>query len=425
MIFSINNRDAITHLLTDSRLEFNENARAVVSHWLQSPETPPIGVPKASSPSKEEWCDSLTRRAWLETRSPLNDKAYKYPENPKLRIKFSDVPFPPPSRPAFTFIDLFAGIGGFRLALQKLNGKCVFSSEWERHAQYTYFLNYGEFPFGDIKEFTNETLTDDDIRAFIPSHDILAAGFPCQPFSRAGVSARESLGKEHGFSCYTQGTLFFDIVRIANALRPKVLILENVQNIKSHDKGHTFKVIKKTIEEELGYSFYDTIIDASSFVAQRRKRCFMVCFRDRESHLDFDIPAPKGDPIPLKTALEDRVDEKYTLSPKMWAGHQRRTKRNLERGAGFTAFLADIEKPSNTIVSRYWKDGKECLVRQGEGKLPRMLTPSECKKLMGFPEDFKMHPSDNFAYRQFGNGVVVPAVTHIAKNVLNELGYKY
>lgn len=331
-------------------------------------------------------------------------------------IDIDGIPFPPPSSPTFRFIDLFAGIGGFRMALQNLGGTCVFSSEWDRAAQETYFRNFGEYPFGDIRNFTNESVGDAELGKLVPDHDVLAAGFPCQPFSHAGVSARQSLGQKHGFECETQGSLFFDLVRIAKAKRPRVLFLENVRNLKTHDKGRTFETIKRTIEDDLGYSFHSTIVDSSSTVPQRRKRCFMVCFRKTNTH--FEFPTFTGEAIPLKQALEKgKIDSWFTLSDRMWEGHIRRTKRNLDRGTGFTAFEADINKPANTLVSRYWKDGKECLIPQ-RGSNPRLLTPRECARLQGYPEKFVLPKSPNAAYRQFGNSVVVPVVQRIGEAIV-------
>ncbi len=330
-----------------------------------------------------------------------------------------DPPFPPPISPSFRFIDLFAGIGGFRLALQSLGGKCVFSSEWDEAAKFTYFKNYGELPFGDIRQFTDPSISDDRLKQCIPSHDILCAGFPCQPFSHAGVSARRSLGRSHGFECTTQGTLFFDLVRIAKALKPKVLFLENVRNLVNHDKGNTFKTIEKTITEELGYSFHYKIVNARTTVPQKRVRCFMVCFRDADT--EFSFPSFDGEPIPLHTILEPEenvVD--YTISDRMWAGHQRRTQTNLDRGAGFTTYAAKLDEPANTIVARYWKDGKECLVPQ-DGKNPRTLTPRECARLQGYPENFILPQAKKHAYMQMGNSVVVPVVKKIAEQIVKKL----
>ena len=218
----------------------------------------------------------------------------------------------------------------------------------------------------------------------IPGHTILAGGFPCQPFSLAGVSARNSLGHEHGLMDKTKGTLFFDICRIAMIKKPEVLFLENVKNLKSHDGGRTFDVIRSTIEDELGYKFYSTVLNSESLTAQRRKRLFIVAFRD--SSRSFSFPEINGEPLPLKSILEKKVDESFTISDRAWEGHKRRTKTNKLKGNGFSAVEADLNKPSNTLVARYYKDGKECLIPQ-QGKNPRMLTPRECARLQGFPED--------------------------------------
>jgi DNA (cytosine-5)-methyltransferase 1 len=324
----------------------------------------------------------------------------------------------PNKDPKFTFIDLFAGIGGFRLALQENGGVGVFSSEWDKGAQKTYFNNYGEYPFGDITAITNQNVSDNQIDSMIPTHDVLAAGFPCQPFSHAGVSARNSVGKEHGFKCETQGTLFFDVMRIASVKKPKVLFLENVRNIERHDSGHTFRVIQDSIEE-LGYDFKYSIIDSSSVVPQRRVRCYMVCFR-KDLGINFKYPEFNEQVLPLRSILENDVPEKYTISDKLWAGHINRTKRNIERGTGFTAHTANLDKPSNTIVARYGKDGKECLIPQ-ENKNPRLLTPRECARLQGFPEEFRIPEVRTPAYKQFGNSVAVPVLKRISHNIVKEL----
>lgn len=329
-----------------------------------------------------------------------------------------EIPFPQNSNPRFRFIDLFAGIGGFRLALSGVGGFCSFSSEWDKSAQKTYYNNYGELPFGDITSFTAENVSDELLDQLIPDHDILAGGFPCQPFSHAGVSAREAIGKKHGFECQTQGTLFFDIMRIASVKRPKVLFLENVRNLTTHDKGHTFQVIRDSIEE-LGYDFRYSIIDSSLLVPQRRVRCYMVCFR-KDLAVNFEFPKFTGQPKPLRSILEENAAEAYTISDKLWEGHIKRTERNLDRGTGFTAFTADLDKPSNTIVARYGKDGKECLIPQ-EGKNPRLLTPRECARLQGFPENFWIPNTKTPAYKQFGNSVAVPVVAAIAKKIIEKI----
>ena len=320
------------------------------------------------------------------------------------------IAFPKPEEPEFTFIDLFAGIGGFRLALQNLNGKCVFSSEWNKDSQRTYFSNFGEIPFGDI--------TLDVTKSYIPDNfDILCAGFPCQPFSLAGVSSRNFLGLEHGFKHPTQGNLFFDIIDIAKKHQPKVIFLENVKNLKSHDKGNTFRIIEESLRD-IGYSFFSTTINSKTVVPQKRERTYMVCFKDKR--INFDFPNFEGEPLQLKSILQENVPEKYTISDKLWEGHIRRTKNNLERGTGFTANTADLEKPSRTIVARYGKDGKECLIPQANNN-PRMLTPRECARLMGFPEDYILPPSDSIAYKQFGNSVAMPVIETITKVIIDKL----
>jgi DNA (cytosine-5)-methyltransferase 1 len=303
------------------------------------------------------------------------------------------------------FIDLFAGIGGFRLALEELGAECVFSSEWDENAKNTYETNFGERPHGDITKINEKD---------IPDHDILCAGFPCQPFSLAGVSSRNALNRSHGFECETQGNLFFDIVRIAKEKKPKVLFLENVKNLVSHDGGNTIKVIKDEISK-LGYSFSIKVINANTEVPQSRVRAYMVCVSN--GAVDFKFPDFSGNPIPLKTILEKKVDSKFTISDKLWEGHQRRTSNNLARGTGFSAFLADVNKPANTIVARYGKDGKECLIPQKD-KNPRMLTPRECASLQGFPKTYKIPESRSIAYKQFGNSVAVPVIRKIAGEIL-------
>lgn len=337
------------------------------------------------------------------------------------RSMFSDmlkmhIAFPSSNNTSFRFIDLFAGIGGFRLSLQEHGGFCAFSSEWDKSAQQTYFSNYGELPFGDITAFTGLDVSDESLDKLIPDHDVLAGGFPCQPFSHAGVSARSAVGKQHGFECNTQGTLFFDIMRITSVKRPKVLFLENVRNIERHDKGQTFKIIKESIED-LGYVFKHAIIDSSSLVPQRRVRCYMVCFR-ADLGINFEFPVFSGPQLSLKSILEDTVDPKFTISDRLWLGHINRTQRNLDRGTGFTAFTANLDKPSNTLVARYGKDGKECLIPQGD-KNPRLLTPRECARLQGYPESFIIPESRTPAYKQFGNSVAVPVVSKISKEIVD------
>jgi DNA (cytosine-5)-methyltransferase 1 len=309
---------------------------------------------------------------------------------------------------SFTFIDLFAGIGGLRQAFDSSGCKCVFSSEWNKFSQQTYEANFGEVPEGDI------TKIDEKV---IPNHDILVGGFPCQPFSIAGVSAKNFLGREHGFKDATQGTLFFDICRIIKAKQPKAFLLENVKNLKSHDKGNTFKVIIKALEEELGYDIHYKVIDASPVVPQHRERIFIVGFR---TPMPFEFPELKGKRPKLADVLEKNVDEKYTLKDGTWNALQRHKAKHKAKGNGFGFNLADENGIAKTLSARYYKDGAEILIPQ-KGKNPRRLTPRECARIMGFKESFKIPVSDNQAYRQFGNAVVVPVVKQVAKAMVKQL----
>jgi DNA (cytosine-5)-methyltransferase 1 len=309
---------------------------------------------------------------------------------------------------AYTFIDLFAGIGGFRLGFEANGAECIFSSEWSRLAQDEYENNFGERPAGDI---TRIVAND------IPDHDILTGGFPCQPFSIAGVSKHRSLGNAHGFGHATQGTLFFDVARIIAARRPTAFVLENVKNLKGHDKGRTFKIIMRTLTEELGYHIHHRIIDAIKVVPQHRERIFIVGFREPRpfEFPVFDDAAPK-----LSDILEDEVDEKYTLSDHLWEYLQAYAAKHKKKGNGFGYGLADVQGTTRTLSARYYKDGSEILIPQ-KGKNPRRLTPRECARLMGFPESFKISTSDTRAYKHFGNAVVVPVVQAIAAKVIESL----
>lgn len=305
----------------------------------------------------------------------------------------------------YRFIDLFAGIGGIRLAFEPY-GECVFSSEWDLKAQETYEANFLETPVGDIRSV-------DAIE--VPDHEILLAGFPCQPFSIAGVSKKKSLGLEHGFLDETQGTLFFDIARIIKEKQPQAFLLENVKNLRSHDKGKTFKVIMKVLEEELGYTVYHSVVNAKGLVPQNRERIYMVGFK---KPIQFKFPEiPKKGPS-LKSILEEDVDAKYTLSDKLWTYLQSYKEKHAKKGNGFGFGLADINSHSRTLSARYYKDGSEILIPQEEGKNPRRLTPRECARLQGFPEDFKIVVSNTAAYKQFGNSVAVPVVKKIAANMI-------
>jgi DNA (cytosine-5)-methyltransferase 1 len=310
----------------------------------------------------------------------------------------------------FSFIDLFAGIGGIRMAFENAGGRsvrCVFSSEWDGKAQETYKANFGEIPEGDITKIdVNE----------IPDHDILTAGFPCQPFSIAGVSKNNALGNEHGFKHATQGTLFFDVARIIEKKRPKAFLLENVKNLKSHDKGKTFKVILQTLQDELGYTVYTKVLDARTMVPQHRERIYIVGFQE-PTYFEFpELPDLKPK---FKDILEKNVPEKYTLTDNLWAYLQNYAAKHKAAGNGFGYGIADMNGVSRTLSARYYKDGSEVLISQGSNKNPRRLTPRECARLMGYPDDFKIVCSDTRAYKQFGNSVVVPVVEQIAAKMLD------
>ena len=301
----------------------------------------------------------------------------------------------------FTFIDLFAGIGGLRKGFEPY-GKCVFSSELNEYSKKTYCENFpGSLVSGDITKINSKD---------IPDHDILLAGFPCQPFSLAGVSSREYLGQKHGFKDKTQGTLFFDICRILEKKQPRAFLLENVKNLQTHNKKKTFKVIINALEE-LGYHVKFDIIDAGKIVPQHRERIFIVGFKDP---LDFEFPELKDKKPKLEDILETRVDKKYTLLDGTWNALQLHRKRHTEKGNGFGYKIANRKGVSSTLSARYYKDGAEILIDQGK-KNPRRLTPRECARLMGFPDSFKIPVSDTQSYRQFGNAVVVPVVKEIAK----------
>ena len=316
----------------------------------------------------------------------------------------------------FTFIDLFAGIGGMRIAYSRQGGQCVFSSEWDKYAQKTYFDNFDEMPQGDITQVKSED---------IPDHDILVAGFPCQPFSIAGVSKKNSMGRATGFQDKTQGTLFLDVCRIIEAKRPKAFMLENVKNLKSHDKGNTWKVIQESLDQ-LDYEVFADVIDGQGFVPQHRERIFIVGF-DRQRYgnffdFSFDVDEDKPEKVPvLRDILQPEVDAKYTLTDKLWAYLQNYAAKHKAKGNGFGYGMPDFDGVTRTLSARYYKDGSEILINQGEGKNPRRLTPRECARLQGYPEDFKITVSDTRAYKQFGNSVVVPLVTSIAKLVVEKM----
>ena len=326
------------------------------------------------------------------------------------------VPFPPPPNPRFTFIDLFAGMGGFRLAMEAQNGKCVFSSEWNKYAQKTYEANFGEIPFGDI--------TKEETKAAIPEYfDVLCAGFPCQPFSIAGVSKKKSLGRATGFKDKTQGTLFFDVADIISRHRPKAFFLENVKNLVSHDKGNTFKVICETLDE-LDYSIHYRVMDGQEYVPQHRERIMIVGFDRKVFHggEHFNFPEVTGARHVLAEILENAPAEKYTLSDKLWNYLQNYAMKHQAKGNGFGFGMASLDGVSRTLSARYYKDGSEILIPQGQGVNPRRLTPRECARLMGYPQNYRIDVvSDVQAYRQCGNSVVVPLITAVAHNLVEAM----
>lgn len=310
------------------------------------------------------------------------------------------------SRRKLKFIDLFCGIGGFRIAFERAGGECVFSSDYDKHSQITYEANFGEKPHGDIYSVAD---------AEIPAFDILCAGFPCQPFSIAGVSKKLSLGRKHGFDDEKQGNLFFRIADILNYHQPAAFVLENVKNLRGHDKGRTFQIIYDTLTKALGYQVQWRVIDAQKVVPQHRERIFLVGFKPNRwfEFPDFPTSGPR-----LGSILELKPEEKYTLSDHLWGYLQDYAKKHKAAGNGFGFGLVGAENITRTLSARYHKDGSEILVSQGKGKTPRRLTPRECARLMGYPADFKIPVSDTQAYRQFGNSVVVPVVERIAKNVV-------
>lgn len=315
----------------------------------------------------------------------------------------------------FRFIDLFAGIGGLRMGFESIGGHCVFTSEWDLNSQKTYALNFPDnHPIGgDIREYSRNP-------GLVPEHDVLLAGFPCQPFSIAGVSKKNALGRPHGFLCDTQGTLFFDTAQIIAHHRPAAFLLENVKNLESHDHGRTFATIMNVLKNELGYHVQHRIISSEPWVPQKRERVFIVGFREQTT-FDFQalkLPEPGSGPR-LGTILEDHddVDPKYTLTPHLWDYLQRYKEKHRAAGNGFGYSLFGPNDVARTLSARYYKDGSEVLIDQ-PGRRPRRLTPRECARLMGFDRPgrpFRIGVSDTQAYRQFGNAVVVPAVEFVAR----------
>ena len=319
------------------------------------------------------------------------------------------------SSASFTFIDLFAGIGGFRVALEKLGGQCLFSSEWDKYSRQTYEAWFGEAPHGDINDVNI---------AAIPDHDLLAAGFPCQPFSLAGVSKKNSLGREHGFRDATQGTLFFRLAEIIEAKRPAAILLENVKNLRSHDKGRTWRVVRDTLEE-LNYWVFTEVIDAAGWVPQHRERVYIAGFDKRRfpGIPHFTFPGPPPSRPAFVAILEPSPDPKYTLSAHLWEYLQTYAEKHRAKGNGFGFGIADPKGISRTLSARYHKDGAEILIAQGEREPPRRLTPAECARLMGFDiaNGKQIVVSDTQAYRQFGNAVVPRVIEAIGREIITVL----
>lgn len=331
----------------------------------------------------------------------------------------------------FRYIDLFAGVGGFRKAFDSIGGKCVFTSEWDKACRTTYMQNYDcDHPVeGDIREFTK----DEESLDRIPEHDLLVGGFPCQPFSLAGVSKKNSLGRNHGFKDTTQGTLFFDVAQIIDHHRPAAFLLENVKNLVSHDKGNTFRVIRSVLQDELGYDIHYKVIDAKPWVPQHRERIFIIGFREK-CDFSFDhIQWPDKSETPSLSSIlhgfnqfeeeelpffeNGMAGSKYTLSAHLWNYLKAYKAKHHAKGNGFGFSLFGPDDVARTLSARYHKDGSEILIRQ-TGKRPRRLTPRECARIMGFDKpgesSFKIPVSDTQAYRQFGNSVVVPLAKAVA-----------
>jgi len=307
---------------------------------------------------------------------------------------------------SFKFIDLFAGIGGMRTAFESVGGECVFSSEIDPYPAAIYTENFKERPSGDITKIPNK---------YIPSHDVLVAGFPCQPFSLAGVSKRESMGIKHGFECETKGTLFFEVARILKYHKPKMFLLENVKNLKSHDKGNTYRVIEETLKG-LGYTVSEKVVNASLMVPQNRERIYIVGTLD--SSEKFEFPVIKQRNVCVSKILEDKVDRKYTLTEGTWLSLQRHALKHKNKGNGFGYGLVEGQGITRTLSARYYKDGAEILIKQ-KRKRPRRLTPRECARLMGFSDRFKLGTvSDLRTYKCFGNSVAVPIIKEIAKKMV-------
>lgn len=363
--------------------------------------------------------DSKTIKRWEKGEQPPRHGIVEYLRTfPANRVRVVR------ETPSFTFIDLFAGIGGIRFGFEAIGGRCIFTSEHDKHCATTYRANFGDHAIhGDIVQIAASQ---------IPEHDVLLAGFPCQPFSIAGVSKKNSLGRPHGFECDTQGTLFFEVERILAHHRPRAFLLENVKNLQSHDQGRTFATIMHTLREKLGYHVWTKVLDARCYVPQHRERIFIAGFRD---DVAFDwslVPTPPRSQWPkLETVLHAESDEveepytdatgaaadKYVLTGHLWKYLQDYARKHRQAGNGFGFGLVGPDDIARTLSARYYKDGSEILIRRGRGN-PRRLTPRECARLMGFDtpdRKFTIPVSDTQAYKQFGNSVAVPLVEAVAR----------
>lgn len=361
-------------------------------HMTQKELADAIGLPKFGDRTIRRWENGETNPSGAELKSIIN-----FPERP---------PYPNNEKGRYRMIDLFAGIGGTRLGFHQTGAvNIVFSSEWDKFAQKTYYANYGDMPVGDITKINEKD---------VPDHDILVGGFPCVAFSQAGL--------KRGFED-TRGTLFFDIARIIREKRPKAFLLENVKNLLGHDNGKTFAVIKQTLED-MNYAVFYKVFAAKDFgVPQNRERIYIVGFDKKKvkNFADFEYPEPPMTPTSVGSILESNVDDKYTLSDTLWEGHQRRKADNAAAGKGFGYGLFNSQSAyTNTISARYYKDGSEILIEQ-DGKNPRKITPREASRLQGFPNDFIIPVSDTQAYKQFGNSVAVPVIHAIAENIISVL----
>lgn len=409
----LNRGELLDELSQSPVLKNNPDARAVASHLLARHSECPPTITQSECGSLHSTLVGLISKPNLENgNSKVREPLAIYGELP-----LQESPFPSPKNPKFKFVDLFAGIGGFRIAFQNAGGECVFTSEWDKFAKKTYERNFGDTPYGDITKI-NE--------CDIPDHDVLCAGFPCQPFSLAGVSKKNSLGRKHGFDDETQGTLFFDVKRIIAEKRPKAFMLENVKNLLSHDKGMTFEVIRKTLQDELGYVVQWKVVNGGNWVPQRRERIFIVGFDPDQILVDReDIVIPEGPSsdysYPELKSIIGKSVEGHTLGPGTWDTLERHKANHAKKGNGFGygLHLMPIQEGAytRTISARYHKDGAEVLIEQ-PGLRPRRLTVPEAMQLQGYdPEKFIFPVSNTQAYRQIGNSVVVPAIAACAKEI--------